>query len=903
MCSTETILGKIVEKIVETVFQSVGRHVGFILHYKQNLKNLDDEVNNLQKQRSSVQGKVDEAKRCGEAINNNVSDWLNDADETRQGVIDNLRDEKTVKENMLCFNFSCPNFISRYRLSKQAGKEAVHVKHVTEEGGKIENGTVSHPKEAPPELEFPYSRDYEGFNSRDKVIKGIVEALKDPEVNMIGVYGTGGVGKTTMVTKVGELVKKDGTFDEVVMAVVSKDANVKQIQGQLADRLILTLRGETEVGRANGLWNRLDNGMKNLILLDDVRQELNLKEIGIPIIDGNKNCKVVLTSRNRDVWKNMDVKDFKIEILSEEESWALFKKKVGNYVDAHKQREIAWAVCKECQGLPAAIIALGEALKDKDMDAWQDELGNLKNSMLNKIEGINPKVFTSLKWSYDQSDSEDGKSCINCNLVKKSSYINAAFRSSRTNEAYLFMKDEYLQLDYAPCTNNDRVLNGPLRISEGYPSLKNTTFVEPGIDCAFGSHHGDEAFIFSGNLCARINYAPGTTNDKIIHGPMTIIGMFPFFKGTVFESGVDSAFESTVHDEAYIFKGNQYALINYNDPHLIAIRHITKGFVSLKDTIFESGIEAAFASHRANEAYLFKGDSYACINFAPHTTNDYTTVKKILSFWPSLQGILPRKIEGINPKVFTSLKWSYDRLDSEDAKSCINCNLVKKSSYINAAFRSSRTNEAYLFMKDEYLQLDYAPGTYNDRVLNGPLRISEGYPSLKNTTFAESGIDCAFGSHHGDEAFIFSGNLCAQINYAPGTTNDKIIHGPMTIIGMFPFFKGTVFESGVDSAFESTVHDEAYLFKGNQYTLINYNDSHLIAIRHITEGFVSLKDTIFESGIEAAFASHRTNEAYLFKGDSYACINFAPHTTNDYTIVKKILSSWPSLQGILPRKN
>ncbi|XP_073106751.1 uncharacterized protein [Elaeis guineensis] len=227
-------------------------------------------------------------------------------------------------------------------------------------------------------------------------------------------------------------------------------------------------------------------------------------------------------------------------------------------------------------------------------------------------------------------------------------------------------------------------------------------------------------------------------------------------------------------------------------------------------------------------------------------------------------------------------------------------------SYINAAFRSSHKNEAYLFMKNEYVLVNYAPGTTDDRVVNGPLLICDGYPSLTDTAFGEHGIDCAFGSHYGDEAFIFSANLCAHINYAPGTTDDKIIKGPMTIAAMFPFFKRTVFESGVDAAFESTTSYEAYLFKGNQYALINYgSDSHLIAIRLITQGFPSLKNTIFESGIDAAFASHRYNEAYLFKGDSYALINFAPATTDDYIIggVKKILPNWPSLRSILPRKN
>ncbi|KAE9448166.1 hypothetical protein C3L33_19939, partial [Rhododendron williamsianum] len=334
------------------------------------------------------------------------------------------------------------------------------------------------------------------------------------------------------------------------------------------------------------------------------------------------------------------------------------------------------------------------------------------------------------------------------------SYINAAFRSSYEDEVYLFRKDEYVLVNYAPGSTND-----------------------------------------------KINYAPKTTDDKIIKGPMAITDMFPFFKGTVFESSVDASFEATEEKEAYLFKGNQYALINYHDPHLIAIRLITEGFACLKDTIFESGIEAAFASHHTDEAYLFKGDSYALINFAPGTTDYYIIggLKKILPNWPSLSGIL----------------WF-----SGDVADC--------KSYINAAFRSSYEDEVYLFMNDEYVLVNYAPGSTDDKVLNGPLRICEGYPSLRNTAFAEYGIDSAFGSHYGmKRSSSMKSLLC-------------------------------LFES-----------------------------------------------TIFESGIEAAFASHHTDEAYLFKGDSYALINFAPGTTDYYIIggPKKILPNWPSLSGILPRKN
>ncbi|KAJ9564298.1 hypothetical protein OSB04_000264 [Centaurea solstitialis] len=90
---------------------------------------------------------------------------------------------------------------------------------------------------------------------------------------------------------------------------------------------------------------------------------------------------------------------------------------------------------------------------------------------------------------------------------------------------------------------------------------------------------------------------------------------------------------------------------------------------------------------------------------------------------------------------------------------------------IDAAFRSSREDEMYVFMKNEYALINYAPGGTYDRVVNGPHLICDSFPSLSGTTFGEHGIDCAFTTHYDNECFIFSGNLCAKIDYAPGTIN------------------------------------------------------------------------------------------------------------------------------------
>ncbi|CAL5391238.1 unnamed protein product [Camellia sinensis] len=401
-----SIVGAITGRIVEPVIQLVVLHVGFVFQYKKKQEKLEVEIKNLEEKRKQIKEKVDEAITRGEEVDEPVSNWLVEVEERLQKI----KDDNTINENMQCFKFSCPDYISRYRMSKEAENKMEEVSNLTQSGN---FSTVAHPKPFAQELQFPSSSaNYANFESRKSVCENIMAALQDSNVKMIGVYGTGGVGKTTMVEEIGKQVK-NRLFDEVVVAVVSQDANVSNIQGQLADRLSMKLKGETEVGKANELWNRLNNGKKNLIILDDMWQELDLKTIGIPITDGNNCCKVVITSRIRGVLEKMHVNSYvPMQVLLEKEAWALFKTKVGNSVDSTELHDIADAVCKECGGLPVAILAVGAALKDKKKYVWEDVLDQFKDSMLKNIAGIDPKVYASLKLSYDRLESSDAKSCF-----------------------------------------------------------------------------------------------------------------------------------------------------------------------------------------------------------------------------------------------------------------------------------------------------------------------------------------------------------------------------------------------------------------------------------------------------------------------------------------------------------
>ncbi|CAK8533304.1 unnamed protein product [Lathyrus sativus] len=169
---------------------------------------------------------------------------------------------------------------------------------------------------------------------------------------------------------------------------------------------------------------------------------------------------------------------------------------------------------------------------------------------------------------------------------------------------------------------------------------------------------------------------------------------------------------------------------------------------------------------------------------------------------------------------------------------------MTKPSYIDAAFCSSKNNEAYFFINDKYVLLDYAPGTSNDKVLYGPTPIRDGFKSLNQTIFGSYGIDCSFDTEN-NEAFIFYENFCTLIDHAPHSNKDKIILGPKKIVDVFPYFEGTVFKIGIDAAYRSTRGKEVYLFKGDQYARIDYGTNSMVnkEIKSISNGFPCFRNT------------------------------------------------------------
>ena len=390
-----------VSEIANYVITFIKGQIGYISSYDENLEKLITEVQTLKDTQDSVQHRVVEAERNGDKIENIVQNWLkkaNDIVTAANKVID-------VEGARWCLGQYCPYLWTRCQLSKSFEKMTKEISDVIEKG---KFDTISY-RDAPDVTITPFSRGYEALESRTPMLNEIKEILKDPKMYMIGVHGMGGVGKTTLVNELAWQVKKDGLFVAVAIANITNSPNVKRIQDQIADALLdRKFEKETEGGRATELRQRIKKQEKVLIILDDIWSELDLTELGIPFGDEHNGCKLVITSREREVLIKMDIqKDFNVTALLEEDSWNMFQEIAGNVVNEVSIKPIAEEVAKCCAGLPLLITAVSKGLKKKEVHAWRVALKQLKEFKHKELEN---NVYPALKFSYDFLDTEELKS-------------------------------------------------------------------------------------------------------------------------------------------------------------------------------------------------------------------------------------------------------------------------------------------------------------------------------------------------------------------------------------------------------------------------------------------------------------------------------------------------------------
>ncbi|KAL3729537.1 hypothetical protein ACJRO7_026633 [Eucalyptus globulus] len=416
LCRASKAVKCVVAPAVKCLVARVRRHCGYVIFSDRRVCKLNVEVKELGDKKDEVQRSIDDARNIMKPIKAMGETWVKEV----ETVADKARDvlDYDGRAQKTCFYGWLPNPKVRYLLGKKASRMVQNIQKLM---GQVEEVDSENP---PPGLVGGalYVNSLAGdegdfiTDSRASIFLGIMKALNDEKVKVVGVYGPGGVGKTTLLKIVEEKLNKEGTpFHMIVKSKVSQTPDLTKIQFDIAYALGLKdLKDEpSEEGRRDLLFKRLqtDPSEKVLIILDDLWAELDLKAIGIPLGNESMKCKLLLASRDKRVLEQRMHADqtFHLKSLEEDEAFKLFEKIVSDRLrDDEELKEKAAQVVTKLAGLPLLINSVASTLKYSDVSTWED--------MLIKIE--DPHNERIVKWSYDHLESEEAKCLfLLCGLI------------------------------------------------------------------------------------------------------------------------------------------------------------------------------------------------------------------------------------------------------------------------------------------------------------------------------------------------------------------------------------------------------------------------------------------------------------------------------------------------------
>jgi disease resistance protein RPS2 len=217
--------------------------------------------------------------------------------------------------------------------------------------------------------------------SREVILEDALRFImsNDPNEGKIGMWGPDKDDNTNLLKHINNSFLEQSLFDFVIFIPSPSDCSVTNIQSEITSRLGMKQDGN-EATRATRICGQLEN--KNfLLIVDDLRQNLDLRAVGIPYplgFVGEKKRKVVIMSLSgyRSVGNLMGVnKDIELPILQEEEARELFRQSINYQGDLYSDPNIgphATNLVRAINGLPSELVHYGKAMhRIMDARSWK----------------------------------------------------------------------------------------------------------------------------------------------------------------------------------------------------------------------------------------------------------------------------------------------------------------------------------------------------------------------------------------------------------------------------------------------------------------------------------------------------------------------------------------------------
>ncbi|XP_050149229.1 TMV resistance protein N-like [Malus sylvestris] len=245
------------------------------------------------------------------------------------------------------------------------------------------------------------SERFVGIDSKLEEIDLLLDTNAN-DVRFIGIWGMGGVGKTTLANLVYKRISHDfegSSFLANVREVCSTDG-IAHLQKQLLSEIL----GENNIQ----IWNAY-NGItrisrclcnkKVLLVLDDVDQLDQLEKLVKQKEWFGFGSRVIVTTRDeRLLVEHGTEMVYEVKQLTQDEALFLFSRKAFKNDELEEDfLELSKCFISYASGLPLALETLGSFLYKRGRDEWKSALDKLK-------QAPNRTIFETLKISYDGLD-------------------------------------------------------------------------------------------------------------------------------------------------------------------------------------------------------------------------------------------------------------------------------------------------------------------------------------------------------------------------------------------------------------------------------------------------------------------------------------------------------------------
>ncbi|RWR72005.1 putative disease resistance protein [Cinnamomum micranthum f. kanehirae] len=410
MDTTKSVLetGKSILETGKLLYDIFGKQIGDITNPEKKIEQLDKNARYLFARRDDLEEITRESPNMATRESRL---WLEDVNKLEVEV-QSIKDE----------HMQCSNVLSRPTLGKHVGDVIEEITDLNNKRPKLKGKEFSN---APLEKVEPQIVELNSSANSEPRLRKILGLIEDVRIRKIGIWGMGGIGKTRTLKLLNNQMGESHMFEIVIWVTVSGEGSQRKVQNDIAKRL-KCLQKDMSDDRLRAFISNNLSGKKFLLILDDIWKRIDLCDVGIPILNQDNGCKVLLTTRDLGICRQMETDvEIQMEKLSEEEAWSLFNEKAGDVAMSPSIEPIAKNIVKKCSGLPLAIIVIGSSLRKINyVSVWRNTLRKLQLPSTSQIEGIEKEVFSCLKISYDRLPNDFVRNLfLYCSLYPEDSKI------------------------------------------------------------------------------------------------------------------------------------------------------------------------------------------------------------------------------------------------------------------------------------------------------------------------------------------------------------------------------------------------------------------------------------------------------------------------------------------------